>query len=92
MASKNLVESIEQLNEVLKATPNSLVEFRQGIIVALETLLHKNKIYGGFSYLTAENSYPLNSVGIHYVNGEPVFENTDYTRRKYMVKTSKRKS
>lgn len=70
---------IDHLNEVLAKDTHS-VQFRQGVMVVMEDILHKSKNYSGFRYLE-EPEVPKGELpGIRRENPENVFLNTDNTR------------
>jgi hypothetical protein len=85
--SIKLKETIESLNAALATSRDSEVALRNGVILSIETILHKFNKYGGFSYLT-ENEVCFGSTpGVYYdEQRNPYFEHTDSTRRKYHVK------
>jgi len=92
MAKRKTVEVATFRNYVNDALKNSLgpPEYREGMIVVLEEMLHSTGNYRGFTYLSAlcmdpKGKYPTIQPGIRWTAGfEPSFVDCDKTRRYYL--------
>jgi hypothetical protein len=78
---------IEMGNKVLMNDTHD-PEFRSGVKLMLENILHESGTYRGFRFLTQEEVPQGEAPGIHYEDGLPApyperFENTDSTRVKF---------
>ena len=79
----NVMEMLNQLNHILANDVNG-PEFREGVILAVEAMLHTSGNYNGFSYLEL-HEVPHNQLpGINSnCADDERFTNTDSTRRYY---------
>jgi hypothetical protein len=74
------------INSSLQHTADGDVGYRQGLIVVMDTVLHKTGNYQGYGYLTEEDMELTNHEipGIRLKKGtRDKWENTDKTRVKY---------
>jgi len=81
-------ETVQKLNIVLLHSPDKAVEFREGIIFAIEELLHSSGNYSGFRYLSMSDVDSVNNKmpGIREWKEKEEcwnFEDTDRTRVAY---------
>ena len=80
---------IETFNGVLRNSPAESHAQRQGVMTALEAVLHEAGVYKGFRYLLVSEVPEGSMPGVHYKNGVPDpdytarFANTDRTRVQY---------
>lgn len=74
----------DQINKVLAASVVS-ADRREGMIVALEYVLHDTDNYRGYRYLTVKEVPDGHKPGIRYEAGAPAhsFDDCDSTRRQY---------
>jgi len=82
----NVDQFKELVNNTLASTTENEVQYRHGIIAALEHILHDTGNYKGYRYLTvAEVPYGLPGINgpIEDLSYEERFANTDSTRRAY---------
>jgi hypothetical protein len=80
----NIEKIIEIGNKVLQNDTHD-PEFRSGVKLMLENILHESGTYRGFRFLTQEEVPHGEAPGIHYEDGLPApypgrFQNTDSTR------------
>ena len=87
MAKKTLsvAKLVKKYNDVLLQSTCTAQE-RQGMIYVVESVLFETDNYKGFRYLS-KDEVPGGCVpGIHFdEKGEPIFVDTDSTRRKYYI-------
>ena len=79
-------ETVLMLNEMLKDSTGS-ADFRDGICTAIEHVLHSTGNYCGFRYLEAVEVPYGHAPGIywHSLTKDPIFTNTDASRRHYFM-------
>jgi hypothetical protein len=72
----------ETANRMLVDSPNDCINYRQGVINLMQSILMETKNYDGFRYLTKDDVEPEYTVGVHIDNPELTFDfsNTDTTR------------
>jgi len=78
---------IEMGNKILQDDIHD-PEFRSGVKLMLENILHESGTYRGFCFLTQKEVPQGEAPGIHYEDGLPApypgrFQNTDATRVKF---------
>lgn len=82
----NVDEFKELVNNTLATTNENDIEYRYGIIAALEHVLHETGNYKGYRYLS-KGEVPWGIPGINEpiedLSYEDRFKNTDSTRRQY---------
>lgn len=82
----NVDEFKELVNNTLATTVETEIQYRYGIIAALEHVLHETGNYKGFRYLS-KREVPWGIPGINEpiedLSYEDRFKNTDSTRRQY---------
>lgn len=79
---------IEMGNKILQSDTHDQ-EFRCGVKLMLENILHESETYRGFRFLTQEEVPYGEAPGIHYKDGMPApypgrFYETDSTRIKFL--------
>lgn len=90
MAKRKTIEVknvLEICNGILKNSTQT-EDFRSGVMVLLEHILHETENYKGFRYLRKDEVPEGELPGIHYENGQILpyperFYNTDSTRVQY---------
>ena len=75
----NVQEIKDELNSILANSDASLVDFREGILTSLESILLRSNNYQGFKYLSAREV----SDGKPGIREDNNFYDTDPTRRRY---------
>ncbi len=86
----NVNDFVEKMNETLRISPDTPDSrlYRQGIIQAIEEVLHTTDNYKGFAYLTVIDLPQGQTPGIRDLNivtNEWDFTNTDNSRVKYFT-------
>ena len=82
----NVAEVRYTVNNILKDSAyddDRHQQWRMGMILLLEDILHKTGNYKGYSYLTQDEIIPDCRPGVRYENGKSNFVDTDDTRRYY---------
>ncbi len=82
----NVAEVLHTVNKVLKVSAyddDRHQQYRMGMCILLEDILHKTGNYKGYSYLTQDEIMPDCRPGVRYENGKAEFVDTDDTRRYY---------
>ena len=82
----NVADFKELVNNTLATTGESELQYRCGIIAALEHVLHETGNYRGFRYLSKDevlHGRPGINSPIENLSMEGRFTNTDSTRRYY---------
>jgi hypothetical protein len=83
----SVAEFKDACNNTLASDFTCHPKYREGIIIALEHVLHATGNYRGYSYLTKDQvpngELPGINTPIEELSYEDRFKNTDYTRRYY---------
>lgn len=82
----NVAEVLNTVNHVLADSAyddDRHQQYRMGMCILLEDILHKTGNYKGYSYLTQDEIVPDCRPGVRYENGNAEFVDTDETRRHY---------
>lgn len=89
MSKRKTINVAEVLNTVNLVLADSAYDddrhqqYRMGMCILLEDILHKTGNYKGYSYLTQDEIVPDCRPGVRYENGKAEFVDTDETRRHY---------